>query len=122
MELERDYRTAHGHSPSRPVQLGQAQQATLATREGKKLPKTLGDQLTGWSQRAAGVLGPQAAQRLVPNAVGRRPTFTDPAGVNVGPVARTALRAVSTERSTGPGGTRWPRSSGSSAPSGSPAQ
>ncbi len=104
VDLEADYRQAHGHAPSRAVQLGLAQQATLATREGKKSPRRLADQQAEWRQRTAIVLGDQDAARLIPAARGNAPAYADPDRVDADHIARTALRVVSAERSTW---TRW---------------
>ena len=56
-ELASDYRHTHGHEPPREAQLKLAQQATLETRDGKAAPTSLAEQITGWRDEAAAVLG-----------------------------------------------------------------
>ncbi|WP_331723133.1 MobF family relaxase [Nocardia sp. NBC_00511] len=48
-KLVADYRAKHGHDPSKHVQIRLSQQATLATRDRKPLPRTLREMVTEWS-------------------------------------------------------------------------
>ncbi|MGW6728744.1 MobF family relaxase [Nocardia sp. NPDC055029] len=56
-ELVKQYREIHGQNPGKAAQIKIAQQATLDTREGKPLPKTLRQMIGEWSERAAEFLG-----------------------------------------------------------------
>lgn len=49
--LVADYRAAHGRTPSKVAQYKLAQQATLETRAGKPLPKTLRQMIDEWDGR-----------------------------------------------------------------------
>lgn len=49
--LVADYRATHGHTPNKVSQYKLAQQATLETRSGKPLPKTLRQMIHEWDGR-----------------------------------------------------------------------
>lgn len=46
------YRHKHGRNPSKKTQIALAQQATLATRQGKPIPKTLAEMVQEWARQA----------------------------------------------------------------------
>ncbi|MEV0773557.1 MobF family relaxase [Nocardia salmonicida] len=55
-ELVKQYREIHGQNPGKAAQIKIAQQATLDTREGKPLPKTLRQMIGEWNERATAFL------------------------------------------------------------------
>lgn len=60
-DLVADYRAAHGHEPSKPIQYRLAQRATLATRPEKEEGVRLSTRRDQWRARAAQVLGSDLA-------------------------------------------------------------
>jgi len=60
-ELTRDFRDAHGRTPTPVEAVALAQQANLETREAKHEPRSLVEQRTTWRSQAVDVLGPQDA-------------------------------------------------------------
>lgn len=56
-KLVRAYRHAHGRNPSKKTQIHLAQQATLATREGKPVPKSLVEMFDEWVATTEAFLG-----------------------------------------------------------------
>ncbi|WP_067828588.1 MobF family relaxase [Nocardia inohanensis] len=48
-KLIADYRATHGHNPPKNMQIKLIQAATLATREGKPVPRALEEMLTDWA-------------------------------------------------------------------------
>ncbi|MBL1080302.1 relaxase domain-containing protein [Nocardia sp. 2] len=56
-KLIADYRRTHGHNPPKNVQIHLVQAATLATREGKPLPRSLAEMLTEWAAQTEEFLG-----------------------------------------------------------------
>ena len=51
-ELTTEYRHAHGREPDRSTQLRLAQQATLETRDGKGVPRTMAELVADWTREA----------------------------------------------------------------------
>ncbi|MFC5179527.1 MobF family relaxase [Nocardioides taihuensis] len=65
-ELTRDFRDAHGRTPTPVEAVALAQQANLETRETKHEPRSLAEQRTTWRRQAVDVLGsPEAVDRMV---------------------------------------------------------
>ncbi|MFI1919306.1 MobF family relaxase [Nocardia sp. NPDC020380] len=65
-QIVADYRAAHGHTPSKITQYKLAQQATLDTRVGKPLPKTLRSMIAEWDARYRCLFGPdRSGQQFV---------------------------------------------------------
>ncbi|MGX1806055.1 MobF family relaxase [Nocardia sp. NPDC055321] len=56
-KLVADYRAKHGRNPSKKTQIDLAQQATLATRQGKPVPKSLAEMVAEWAREAEEFLG-----------------------------------------------------------------
>ena len=80
-ELTRDFRDAHGRTPTPVEAVALAQQANLETREAKHEPRSLAEQRTTWRSQAVDVLGsPDAVDRMVQAAL--HPTGA-PAQANV---------------------------------------
>ena len=77
-DLARDYRHAHGREPDRPTQLKLAQQATLETRDGKGIPRTLAELVADWTAEASTVLGRGGIERMLAATLGRSPTAAPP--------------------------------------------
>ncbi|MBW9211623.1 relaxase domain-containing protein [Mumia sp. zg.B21] len=76
-ELTRDFRDAHGRTPTPVEAVALAQQANLETREAKHEPRSLADQRATWRGQAVEVLGsPHAVDRMVHAAL--HPTNTSP--------------------------------------------
>ena len=103
-ELASDYRHTHGHEPPREAQLKLAQQATLETRDGKAAPTSLAEQITGWRDEAAAVLGDDQLADLEHQALNRQVSTTTLADLPVDEIASTVLTVVSEEKATW---TRW---------------
>ena len=103
-ELASDYRHTHGHEPPREAQLKLAQQATLETRDGKAAPTSLAEQITGWREEAAAVLGNHELANLERHALNREVSTTTLADLPVHQIASTVLTVVSEEKATW---TRW---------------
>ena len=103
-DLASDYRHSHGHEPPREAQLKLAQQATLETREGKAAPTSLAEQLTGWRDEAAAVLGGHQVVDLERHALHRQISTTTLAHLSVDEIASSVLTVVSEEKATW---TRW---------------
>ena len=104
VELIADYRHTHGREPDRSGQLRLAQQATLETREGKDLGRTLSEQVTDWTAQATTVLGRRGLAKMLQAAVGRTTDPTELTSEALGELARQVVRTVSEQRSTW---TRW---------------
>jgi conjugative relaxase-like TrwC/TraI family protein len=69
-ELTRDFRDAHGRTPTPVEAVALAQQANLETREAKHEPRSLAEQRTTWRGQAVDVLGtPDAVDRMVQAAL-----------------------------------------------------
>lgn len=75
-DLVAEYVAKHGHTPPSSIQLQLAQQATLATREGKEAPRALADQRAEWRQTAAELIGERRLATLG-ERVRRRRDLTD---------------------------------------------
>ncbi|MBS45885.1 MAG: DNA primase [Nocardioides sp.] len=72
-ELTRDFRDAHGRTPTPVEAVALAQQANLETREAKHEPRSLAEQRKTWGRQAVDVLGaPEAVDRMLQAAL--RPT------------------------------------------------
>ncbi|MWV75897.1 MobF family relaxase [Rathayibacter rathayi] len=74
-DLVKEYVRANGHTPSKPVQLKLAQQATLTTREGKDQPNSLDEQRAQWRQSAMQTVGERRLGLLLDDV--RRPLQKD---------------------------------------------
>ncbi|GAA6527865.1 MobF family relaxase [Intrasporangium sp. DVR] len=69
-ELTREFRDAHGRTPTPVEAVALAQQANLETREAKHRPRSLAEQRTTWRSQAIDVLGsPDAIARMVQAAL-----------------------------------------------------
>lgn len=69
-ELTRDFRDAHGRTPTPVEAVGLAQQANLETREAKHEPRSLAEQRTTWRRQAVDVLGSlEGVDRMVQAAL-----------------------------------------------------
>ena len=69
-ELTREFRDAHGRTPTPVEGVALAQQANLETREAKHEPRSLAEQRTTWRSQAVDVLGSTyAVDRMVQAAV-----------------------------------------------------
>jgi conjugative relaxase-like TrwC/TraI family protein len=69
-ELTRDFREAHGRTPTPVEAVALAQQANLETREAKHEPRSLAEQRTTWRSQAGDVLGsPGAVDQMVQGAL-----------------------------------------------------
>jgi conjugative relaxase-like TrwC/TraI family protein len=69
-ELTRDFRKAHGRTPTPVEAVALAQQANLETREAKHEPRSLAEQRTTWRSQAGDVLGsPGAVDQMVQGAL-----------------------------------------------------
>lgn len=69
-ELTREFRDAHGRTPTPVETVALAQQANLETREAKHEPRSLAEQRTTWRSQAIDVLGsPEAVDRMVQAAL-----------------------------------------------------
>ena len=88
-DLASDYRHTHGHEPPREAQLKLAQQATLETRDGKAAPTSLAEQITGWRDEAAAVLGDHQLADLERQALHRQVSTTTLADLPVDEIAAT---------------------------------
>jgi conjugative relaxase-like TrwC/TraI family protein len=74
-ELTRDFRDAHGRTPTPVEAVALAQQANLETREAKHEPRSLAEQRATWRSQAVDVLGSaQDVDRMVQAAL--HPTIT----------------------------------------------
>ena len=99
-ELRAHYRAAHGREPDRLTQLRLAQQATLETREGKGLGRTLAEQVQDWTEQARRVVGSRTLEQLVSRTTGRRQEFSQPSDVELHALASRIVRQVAEQRST----------------------
>ena len=99
-ELRAEYRTTHGREPGRSTQLHLAQQATLETREGKGVGRTLAEQVQDWTRQARDVIGPPALEQLVGRATGRHPVCAQPTEAELRALAFRVVRQVAGQRST----------------------
>ena len=102
-----NYRAAHGRDPSLAAAHELAQQATLATRAGKKPPRAWSAMRTEWSRELAEVFGPEAlgeVMAVVPE-YGRSAARPVTAGqVNVAQIAARVVEVVQEQHATW---TRW---------------
>ena len=74
-ELTREFRDAHGRTPTPVEAVAIAQQANLETREAKHEPRSLAEQRATWRGQAVEVLGsPHSVDRMVRAAL--HPTIT----------------------------------------------
>ncbi|WP_067723455.1 MobF family relaxase [Nocardia yamanashiensis] len=64
-KLIADYRRTHGHNPAKNIQIKLIQAATLATREGKPVPKALEEMLQDWASQTEAFLGDGRTARSV---------------------------------------------------------
>jgi conjugative relaxase-like TrwC/TraI family protein len=103
-DLAADYRTTHGHEPTKAVQIKLAQQATLETREGKQRPKALGEQLQQWRAQARRILHDRDPRNLIADVTGQKVVTT---AVDVELVRRTADEVVATVENARATWTRW---------------
>ncbi len=103
-DLAAEYRTTHGHEPSKATQIKLAQQATLETREGKQKPKALGDQLQQWHAQARRLLGGQDPAKLIAGVIGQH---GQAARIDADLVDRTAAEVVATVEAERATWTRW---------------
>ena len=99
-ELRTRFQAEHGRPPTSVEGQHLAQQATLATREGKHAPRALGEQRATWRTDAATVLGgAQAVDRTVQMAL--TPAATPARGpLDVDALARDVLSALERDRAT----------------------
>jgi conjugative relaxase-like TrwC/TraI family protein len=104
IELTSDYRHAHGREPDRSTQLRLAQQATLETREGKGVPRTMAELVTDWTHEASTVLGSRGIDRMLRSALDRSPTTRALTEAELKAYARQVVLTVCEQRSTW---TRW---------------
>lgn len=77
-----------------------AQQATLDTREGKRLPNGFGEQLTEWRTRAVGVPGRPRTRRLVNNLTGNPVRTLSTEQIDIDPLAAQVVDTLQGSRST----------------------
>ncbi len=104
-ELVREFRHQHGREPDRSGQLRLAQQATLETREGKGVPRTLSELVADWTSEATRVLGRHGVDRMLATVLQRSPTAGRPlTDDELDEVASRVVGTVSEQRSTW---TRW---------------
>ena len=96
-QLAREYRMAHGCEPPRGAQFALAQQATLDTRDGKKPPRRLDQQLAGWRAEAATVLDDTTVAGLASAVTGGRVEPVTVEQVEVDAAARNVLGVVSAQ-------------------------
>ena len=109
-ELASDYRHTHGHEPPREAQLKLAQQATLETRDGKAAPTSLAEQITGWRDEAAAVLGDDQLADLERHASAPQVSQPPPSRTSRSTRSHAACsRSCRRRRPPGPGGTSSPR-------------
>lgn len=102
--LVNDYKAKHGVMPSKATQLRLAQEATLATREGKEVGVTLLERRAQWRQRAAEILGGTAAVEAVVSRSLHGPAVqAPPTMIDVDVAAVTVVENLSLKRS------RWNR-------------
>lgn len=107
-QLVRDYRTEHGHEPSKAAQLELAQQANLQTRSAKGPMESLASKRARWRSEAVDVAGPAAVDGLLATARGRAAAarghhLVDAQTgqfVGVDQAARAVLERVATDRAT----------------------
>ena len=103
-ELTTEFRHSHGREPDRSTQLRLAQQATLETRDGKGIPRTMADLVADWTTEATTLLGPHGLERMLETTL-HRPLVTRSLGTEeLDPLARQVVVTVSEQRSTW---TRW---------------
>ncbi len=93
-ELTRDFRNAHGRTPTPVEAVALAQQANLETREAKHEPRSLAEQRATWRRQALDVLrSPDAVDRMVQAAL--HPTgVREEANVSTGWVREMAERVL----------------------------
>ncbi|MBF6202186.1 relaxase domain-containing protein, partial [Nocardia cyriacigeorgica] len=95
------FRADHGHTPTPRQRYGLAQQATLATREGKPVARTLTQQRHSWRGEAAQVLGGDAAvEAMVATALAHRPGTPSVEPVELDIEAARVVSAVTGHRSS----------------------
>lgn len=99
-ELRRSYREAHGREPDRSTQIQLAQQATLETREGKGMGRSLADQVADWTEQARSVIGARRLAGLVPHATGRAAESAASRCADVDELAVSVVRVIAEQRST----------------------
>ncbi|MFJ2301030.1 MobF family relaxase [Oerskovia paurometabola] len=100
-ELVAQYRTQHGHEPSKAVQYGLAQQATLDTRTAKEGGVSLAERRAQWRDRAVTVVGSEeAVDDMVRRSLHRgQEVATAALQLTVDDLADEALRALGEARS-----------------------
>jgi conjugative relaxase-like TrwC/TraI family protein len=103
-DLAADYRTTHGHEPSKATQIKLAQQATLETREGKQKPKALGEQLRQWRTQARRMLHGRDPRTLIADATGHHVQATR---IDAELIDRTAAQVVATVEAQRATWSRW---------------
>jgi TrwC relaxase len=90
--LAADFQHVHVRPPTPVESLKLAQQATLETRDGKPVPRTVTEQKAAWLAQASQVLGgPRAVQHMVH------------AALHPDPIARTRVSAQWVKDTAGPG-------------------
>lgn len=92
-ELRQTYRANHGREPDHATALRLAQQATLETREGKPAGRSLAEQ-------AVELLGAQAVERAMDEAIGHRPMWAELDDAAVHRLASEVVGTVAEQRST----------------------
>ncbi|MFI8977167.1 MobF family relaxase [Nocardia asteroides] len=95
------FRADHGRAPTTRERYGLAQQATLATREGKPVARNLAQQRHSWRGEAAAVLGGEAAvDAMVATTVAQRPgtRWAEPVALDI--EAARVVNAVTGHRSS----------------------
>jgi conjugative relaxase-like TrwC/TraI family protein len=105
--LVADFRAAHGRDPSLAAAHDLAQQATLATRKGKKPPRAWSAMREEWSKELAETFGAgelAEVMAVVPERGSRPSTAVADGGVDV---ARIAARVVSEVQEHHATWTRW---------------
>jgi conjugative relaxase-like TrwC/TraI family protein len=97
-QLAGDYRQRHGHDPPAGAAHELARQACLATRPGKKPPRSLADKRAAWRTDLDAHFGPGAATRLM-NAIPARTPHPVPEPPDLDHLAERAVATVATRRS-----------------------
>jgi hypothetical protein len=103
-ELTTEFRHAHGREPDRSTQLRLAQQATLETRDGKGVPRTMAELVTDWTSEATTLLGSPGLDQMLRATLDHSPASRSLTTEELEAVARQVVLTVSEQRSTW---TRW---------------
>ena len=105
--LVAEFRAAHGRDPTLPAAHELAQQATLATRKGKKAPRAWAAMRDEWRDDLVATFGPHAlaeVSAVVPARGGRGPQPITSAELDVAAVASRVVAEVQEHHATW---TRW---------------